>query len=98
MNDIIKVKINVTRISKEYLFAGNNGKYMDLALIPLKAGADQYGNEWTVVQDIPKEARDRGEKGPFIGNAKRLVRRQQTQPASNATLKTATVEDEDCPF
>lgn len=68
--NIIRVKINVTRILKEHLFQGKNGKYLDLSLLPLKSGPDQFGNEYTVVQDIGKEARQRGEKGPFIGNAK----------------------------
>ncbi len=63
-------KINVTRILKEHLFPGKNGKYLDIVIWENKKGPDQYGNTHTVCQDIGKEARERGEKGPIIGNVK----------------------------
>lgn len=81
--NIIRVKINVTKILKEHLFQGKNGKYLDLSLLPLKAGPDQYGNEYTVVQDIGKAARASGEKGPFIGNAKVM---QSSHPPAESSL------------
>lgn len=64
----IKLKVNVTRVLKEHLYAGKNGKYLDLVAWPNKNGIDQYGNTHFVCQEISREARDRGEKGPIIGN------------------------------
>lgn len=66
------IKINVTRIDKSALFEGKNGKYLDLVLFENKNGPDQYGNHGFVMQDIGKERRDRGEKGPILGNWKEV--------------------------
>lgn len=67
---MIGIKINVTRVKKEALYAGKNGKYLDLTCIENKNGPDQYGNDGFVVQDLGKEARARGEKGEILGNWK----------------------------
>lgn len=64
----IKIKINVSRILKEHLYSGKNGKYLDLVAWPNKNGTGQYGDTHFVVQDIPREARDQGVKGPILGN------------------------------
>lgn len=64
----IKLKINVTRILKEHLYEGKNGKYLDLVAWPNKNGPDQYGNTHMVCQELSREARDKGERGPIIGN------------------------------
>ena len=75
----IKIKINVTRILKDYLFEGKNGKYLDLVAWPNKNGAGQYGDTHFVVQDLPREARDKGEQGPILGNLT-LPDDEQQQP------------------
>jgi hypothetical protein len=51
-----------------------------------------------VVQDLGKEARDKGEKGPILGNAK--IRSTGAAPSAPAAKKPAPQEnpDEDCPF
>jgi hypothetical protein len=67
---MIIAKINVTRILKEHLYQGKNGKYLDLVIFENKNGPDQYGNTHMVIQGVSKEARDRGVKGPIIGNLK----------------------------
>ena len=56
----IKLKINVTRILKEHLYEGKNGKYLDLVAWPNKNGPDQYGNTHMVCQELSREARDKG--------------------------------------
>ena len=68
---IIKVKIDVMKIDKSKLFIGKNGaKYLDCTLLENKNGADQYGNNFMVVQDVSKEEREQGVKGTILGNAK----------------------------
>ena len=64
----IKIKINVSRILKEHLYSGKNGKYLDLVAWPNKNGVGQYGDTHFVVQDIPREAREQGANGPILGN------------------------------
>lgn len=99
---MITAKINCTRIDKKYLYAGKNGKYLDLVIFENKDGPDQYGNTHMVIQGIPKEARDRGERGPIIGNLRLESQSsrptQQRQPARQ-TPETPQEEPEgDIPF
>ena len=64
----IKIKINVTRILKEYIFEGKNGKYLNLVAWPNKNGTGQFGDTHFVSQDLPKEAREQGVQAPILGN------------------------------
>lgn len=51
------------------LFEGKNGAlYVDFAMFP--TSDDKFGNDWRITQDLPKELRNKGEKGPILGNAK----------------------------
>jgi hypothetical protein len=65
---MITVKINVSKIDKTHLFEGKSGKYLDLVL--RETPNDKYGNDYMVVQGVSKEARQKGVKGPILGNAK----------------------------
>ncbi len=68
-----RLKIDVTKINKDLLFIGAKGKYMDLTLMDNRdGGTDQYGNDGFIVQDVGKERREAGEKGPIIGNWKHV--------------------------
>lgn len=107
----IKIKINVTKILKEYIFEGKNGKYLNLVAWPNKNGTGQYGDTHFVSQDIPKEARDEGIQAPILGNLTLPEeeapppRQQTTQPAPRRA-PAGTVEhppiqhddDSDIPF
>jgi hypothetical protein len=66
----VQVKIDVTKIDKALLFKGAKGAYLDATVFIDMDTPDQYGNHGMVTQDIPKEARDAGEKGPILGNVK----------------------------
>lgn len=74
-NQPIRVKIDVTKIDKTALFKGAKGTYLDVTLWPTPDS--QYGDDYRATQDIGKERREAGEKGPIIGNAKLM-------PAQNA--------------
>lgn len=70
----IYVKVDVTKINKEWLFKGRekDGKtpmYVDLCLVPSSKFDDQ---DWFVSQQVPKEVwkADKNIKGPIVGNAK----------------------------
>lgn len=69
---MIRCKIDVTKIDKARLFKGEKGTYLDITLI--ERHGDKYGNDFMVVQDIGKEAREAGEKGNILGNGKLFKR------------------------
>ena len=70
---MITGKIDVTKIDKERLFHAQSGaKYLDILIIPNKDGEGRYGDTHFIVQGVSKEARERGERGPILGNAKEL--------------------------
>jgi hypothetical protein len=68
----VAVKIDVTKIDKSRLYEGKKGVYLDAILLFNKDGQSQYGDDGFIVQDLPKEARDAGEKGGIIGNWRHL--------------------------
>lgn len=84
---ITKVKIDVTKIQKEHLFKGERGTYLDIAMFENRDGEDRYGNIGYCVQEISKEAREAGAKGPIIGNYK--IVGQKSAPASRPATKPA---------
>jgi len=95
---ILRINIDVTKIDKSRLFKGKKGTYLDISVL-LKNEPDQYDNDGMAVQDLGKEARDRGEKGEILGNAKWAVRpyNQPSQPRAQHNKEDAHVEyvDED---
>lgn len=97
---MISGKINCSKIDKTKLFKGEKGTYLDIALIETKD--DQYGNDYMIVQDLGKEARERGEKGAILGNAKiRGAKPAAQQAPAKATAGAAPKQenlDEDVPF
>ena len=104
----IKLKINVTRILKQHLYEGKNGKYLDLVAWPNRNGVDQYGNTHFVAQEVSRQAREAGEKGPIVGKLSLPVNnplRQQAPPKGRQTAgnepeptEWTGPEDEDIPF
>jgi hypothetical protein len=79
------LNINVTKIDKSALYEGKNGKYLSLVLFDNKDGVDQYGNSGFVTQDIGKERREAGERGPIIGNWKETGQAKPQQAATNSS-------------
>jgi hypothetical protein len=64
----IKIRINVKKILKKYIYEGKNGKYLNLVAWPNKNGQGQFGDTHFVTQDLPKDARDGGVQALIIGN------------------------------
>ena len=107
---ILKLKIDVTKIDKTRLFQGQKGTYLDATLF-LEDEPDQYGNHGMITQDVSKEEREAGQKGPILGNGKiawegesrrtndpeiRYTSQQDKQPM---TASTADLGDgDDIPF
>jgi hypothetical protein len=92
--------INVTKIDKTALYEGKNGKYLSLVFFDSKEGPDQFGNDGFVTQDLGKERRMAGEKGPIIGNWKEVGTKAPTSaPARQESSVIVSMEDQsDIPF
>ena len=96
----IQLKIDVKKIAKEHLFQGAKGTYLDAMLVEKP---NEYGDDGFIAQKVSKEAFQAGEKGPIIGNWRRLEDRQkQTAPPQRkaAPQKDADLDqpEDDCPF
>lgn len=93
---MITAKIDVTKILKEHLFTGKKGKYLDIALHPNRDGKSEFGDDYFITQGVSKEARQQGVKGPIIGNARVMVRRDA--PAAQTAPASPIDDGEDVPF
>ena len=91
------LNIDVTKIDKAAIYPGKKGKYITLTLMENRDGLDEYGNEGFVVQDIGKERRLAGEKGPIVGNWKH-VGQPAAKPAPTPHEKAKDDERDDIPF
>lgn len=95
---MIKLKINCSRIPKERLFEGKNGKYLDLVLFDKP---DSYGNDGFVKIDVSKEARESGDNGEIIGNWKNVGSKpppaNRTAPPARSTPPAAPAPRNDDP-
>jgi hypothetical protein len=95
----IKLKLDVTKIQKELLYVGTKGKYLDATVFIDTENEDQYGNHGMITQDVSKESREAGEKGPILGNAKIFFRdAPQQQKAAQKQAETVEAFDDDLPF
>lgn len=90
---MIKLKIQTWKIDKSHLYEGKNGKYLNCVLIENKDGQSEYGDDGFIVQDVTKEAREAGERGPIIGNYRHL----ETKGGSKAGKSNNESEGDD-PF
>ena len=66
----VSLKIDVTKIDKARLFAGQKGKYLDATIFVDLAELDQYGNSGMITQDVSKEEKQQGVNGNILGNGK----------------------------
>tara|TARA_R110000868_G_C10621760_1_gene742366 strand:- start:151 stop:465 length:315 start_codon:yes stop_codon:yes gene_type:complete len=92
----ITLKIDVSKIDKAHLFKGAKGTYLDVAIWPNKEGAGQYGDTHYAVQQVTKELRESGVRGPIIGNATvPSDEAEQAKPTRHAKTATPTDPDSD---
>jgi hypothetical protein len=101
----VSLKIDVTKIDKARLFEGKKGKYLDATVFIDLAFADEYGNNGMITQDVSKEEKERGDRGPILGNAKVFWqgegKQQQPRPVAPSVSGPAGGFDddpEDLPF
>jgi hypothetical protein len=71
MSQIITLKIDVTKFDKSAFYKGDKGTYATISVF-VNDEKDQYGNFGMVKQDLGKERREAGERGPILGNVLRI--------------------------
>jgi hypothetical protein len=64
----ITLKIDVDKVLMDHLYQGKKGKYLDVVLF--NTPDNQFGNDYVVKQDLPREVRDAGTEAPILGNAR----------------------------
>lgn len=89
MSEMFSIKIDVSKILKDHLYKGRAGTYLDIAMIPSKDS--KYGDSHFLVQSLNKEARDEGKRGPIIGNAK-VVQRKESRRSEPTERQLANQE------
>lgn len=83
----VSLKINLSAIEAERVFKGQKGDYLDATVFVDLDQLDQYGNSGMITQDVKKEEKAAGVKGPILGNCKFFwgegiqVPQQAQQPA-----------------
>lgn len=75
----VRLKIDVTNIDKARLFKGQKGTYLDATAFIDLDEKGQYGDNGMVTQDVSKEEREAGTKGPILGNVTVFFRDDQPQ-------------------
>ena len=89
-------------VTDSKLFEGKTGAlYLDLTL--WDTPGDKFGNDWRIVQSVSQEARQRGEKGPILGNGKNRGSSgggsaPQAAPKQNVTHTAMKDDSGDIPF
>lgn len=69
--EVINCKIDVKKITKDKLFEGEKGTYLNFTLVPTPNS--QYG-DFMLVEDTTKEEREKDVKGVILGNGKKFQR------------------------
>ena len=92
----IGLKIDVKKIDKNRLFKGNKGVFLDVTTWVNLDEFDQYGNSGMITQDVSKEDKDAGVKGPILGNCKVFWKEPVKTQAPAAD--TGESFDDDIPF
>ncbi len=90
----VSLKVDVTKIEKARLFSGQKGKYLDATVFIDLDELDQYGNSGMITQDVTKEEKQAGTKGPILGNAKVFWRDQGQAPQQNNSAPQPAFEDD----
>lgn len=71
MKQIIKLNLNLDKIDKSLVYTSpkTGANYLNISVL-MREAPDQWGNDGFAVQDVSKEQKDKGMKGPILGNAK----------------------------
>lgn len=94
-------RLNLDLIDQDEVFKGRKGNYIDIAILENKEGEDQYGFHGMIVQSISRERRDKGDRGPILGNWKPIQPRDTIAPAPEPRTQApapGSTQEDDIPF
>ena len=92
---MIKIQIDVTKITKDKLFTGKTGaKYLNAVLI--ETPNSQY-SDYMIVESTTKEEYEAGVKGVILGNASNGVKKKTEDEVAFPPNKDPRFDD-DMPF
>lgn len=100
---IIKCKINVKEIKKEWLFVGEKGVYLNFTML-YNEEKDVRDNNGMLVQDVPTDIykADKSIKGPILGNVKEFTKgdgfNKEASVGNNAGMTQGASAEDDLPF
>lgn len=100
-NKVIKISIDVTKISKDRLYIGKTRedgttpKYLSITLVENRDGKDRFGNDGFVAEDVSKEERLAKVKGVIVGNWKKLEFGERKPVESSPAAVPAPAESSD---
>ena len=73
---IIKCRIDVSKINKSKIYNGDKGKWYDFTLIENRT---QY-SDWMITEETTTDERKAGKKGTILGNGKNREPKPETKP------------------
>ena len=79
---LVNIKIDVEKITKDRLFKGKKGTYLDL-MVSINDEPDQFGNDASVWENQTKEEREGKENRNFLGNGKVVWKSDGDTPKAN---------------
>jgi hypothetical protein len=98
----VKLKIDVKKLQKELFFIANSGAvYADLTTFIDLDNKDRYDQNGFISQDVSKEAREAGTKGPIVGNVSVFwsdLGQAQQQPTKQSAPVADDFDGEQIPF
>lgn len=96
---MIKCSIDRNKINASLLKKTEKTAYLNFVLMTNKDGQpDKYGHDGFIVQDVSKEQRDAGERGPIIGNWKELRKIERPEPQQQSRGYAGPENDQEIPF
>ena len=93
----IRIKLNISKIEKARLFKGSKGLYLDMTSFIDLDEKGQYGDNGFCTQDVSKEEREQGVKGPILGNVEVFYKSDQSQQQQQAPQQQAAPQGQQQP-
>ena len=85
----VNLSIDVKSNDKARLVNHTNGKvYLNMTVFIDPTNPDQYGQHGMITQDVSKQEKDSGVKGPILGNVK-VFWNEQSQQAHSGGMQQA---------
>jgi hypothetical protein len=94
---MINISIDTSKIDKDRLYSGKEGrKYLNITLDKLQT-PDQYGNTHTVYMQQSKDERTAKAKKIYLGSGKEYIFEKKAEQV-NTTPPSSNVTKDDLPF